>query len=128
MSILINDSDRFDITVRYGENNGNIEIFPEEGEIPQDAHSETFTFKRPNWAESRTMLSSCVIMNAANGEGVMDPYRFMDTRIKTLLKDWTLKDKDGNKIEVNPANIDMLPPTIVDCLFNRLTKKLTPQE
>jgi len=114
MSLLINESDTFVINVRYSQQAN--------GELIFDEGSETanFTFKRPNWIEMRTIMSNAVIVNANNGQAIIDPYKLMDTKIKLLLKEWDLK------IPVTESAIDRLHPTLIQYLFDKLNVETAP--
>jgi len=120
MSLFTKD-ETFDIAISYTRGDKGELKFDTEGEI------ETFTFRRPNWQDTRALMSASVIVSAQTGQAIVDPYRMMDMKIKTLLKDWTIK-KDGEKVEVTPENIDKLEPDLVQYLYNKLNSTLSITE
>lgn len=121
MSLLINDSDTFPVEVLFTKEENGTFVFG------KGDSKETFTFKRPTWNEMRLIMSSSVIINAANGQGLVDPYKMMDLKIKSLLKDWSLKDGE-NKLPLTNENIDKLNPDLIQYLFAKLNEGLTPKE
>lgn len=126
MSLLISDSEFVEIKVRYAEQGDSL-LFFEEGETGAK-QTETFWFKRPNWAEWVTMMSSAVYLDAINGQASLNPYKYADIKTKLLLKKWSLKGADEVGLEVNPANIGKLHPGLVQYLNKKLDEKLTPPE
>lgn len=126
MSLLVNESQLFDVIVIYARKNGELEFF-EEGKAPAGAVKETFKFKRPTWTEARDMMSASVLVDAVSGRSIIDPYKFMDMKVKTLIKDWSL-NHDGKKLELSEDNIDKLEPALVQHLFDRLEQRSAPAE
>lgn len=120
MPLLISESDTFKISVKYNyKPNGEIE-FKEDGK-----ESAVFVFKRPNWIDIRTIMSTSVIVNANNGQAIIDPYKLMDTKIKILLKSWDLKGEKG-EIELTNENVDKLHPELIQYLFDKMNAELSP--
>lgn len=123
MPLLISDNDLFEITVRYKEDGMKI-LYYEDGEtLPDDAKIEKFKFKYPNWVEQQTIMANALTVDAA-GTPFADPYRYMDNKIKTLLKGWTLKDGEGKDVELNIGNIERLNSSLVNYLNTKMDEIL----
>jgi len=129
MPLLLTDKDTFDITLWYVDNDGELKISASEpapantiDEIGR-AKSETFTFRWPNWADTKTMLAGSVMVDE-NGGVAVDPFKFMDGKVRTLLKDWTLTNPKGDKYPVNNMNIDKLHPALFEYLNKTVEARL----
>ena len=125
MSLLIQNDDLFTIDIYFKEENGSLEVI--EAPSPEDKF-EKFSFKRPNWQETRIVSSASVLVDANTGKAIIDPFKYMDLRLKLLLKDWTLKDQEGNKLPITYDNIDKLHPLLVQHLFGKVEEFLVPIE
>ena len=122
MSLLISENDTFEIKVAYSEvEDGRLEFEETEG-----AKHETFTFKQPSWANTRGILSACVIVDAESGRAIIDPYKMMDLRFKVLIKDWSITE-NGQKVPATMENVDKLHPSLVQEVYNRLNALLSPE-
>jgi hypothetical protein len=119
MPLLMEEDELLEIEVRYKETEKGIEIFNKDA--PSDAACAKFYFKRPCWGEYRTIMSASVNINVADGQAMVDPYKLSDLRLKKLLKDWTIENKNG-KIPITPANVDMLQPRIAQYLIDKLNQ------
>jgi hypothetical protein len=120
MSLIVSEKQLFEVVVRYKQNGDNL-LFYENGEKAEEGHKEEkFFFKRPSWSDTRIMMADTMFMDPATGQPILDPYRFMDRKIKTLLKDWTLKQEDGEKLPLTSENIDNLDPALINFLNAQL--------
>ena len=128
MSLLVGEKHTFKIDLKYFLKDQGITILTKEGQVPEGTQvkSETFTFKRPNWSEIQKMMSACVICDASTGRAIMDPYKFMDIKVKTLLRDWTLKDEEGNKMPLVEDTLSNMEPSVVQYLFDEMNEVLEP--
>lgn len=120
MSLLVTEDDIFDVVVKYSDKD-RLVIF-EDDKAPEDCKSETFTFKKPSWYEIRKMMSESLIPTA--GTVVLNPYIFMDVKLKALMVRWTLKDKEGKLLKLSYENIDMLHPSLCDHLSSKIDAML----
>jgi hypothetical protein len=121
MSLLVSSDQLFEIKIDY-------QIIPDKGVkiLETEEHNskqDTFYFKRPNWKDVRNIASASVSVDAVSGKVIADPYKYMDIKIKTLLKDWTITGDDGKKLEVSVVNIDKMHPDIVQSLAEKLEKQ-----
>src|SRR3990172_4896326 len=123
MGLLIGDKDVFEVKAIFEEKGNNTLVFYKEGEkVPETAKRESFTFRKPRWSDMRRMMSDSII---PTGMGVViNPYVFMDIKLKQLLQDWTLKDENGKKVKVDAEHIDMIHPALCDHLNAELDKIL----
>lgn len=123
MSLFVSDTDLFEIVVKYERRDGALLL-----DHPDAKNEERFWFKRPNWAESKAIMSQGVIVDGNSGQAIIDPYKLMDMKMRTLLKKWTLKGQDGEAMEVSPENLAKLDPLLVQHLYSRVEEQLSPQE
>jgi len=105
----------------FQKQDGGIEIVKDDKELPKDveAEKESFCFKPPAWGDVKAVMSSCSVLGK---EGAMsfDAYKFLDSRMKRLLVDWTLKDENGGRLPPTEENIDKLPSSVVTYLNEQL--------
>lgn len=120
MPLFVTDNDTVDVKVVYTESGGDLEFYEEK--FPDGSKAETFTFRRPNWQDQRTIMEGALAIDAT-GMPVVDPYKFMDSKFKTLLCKWTLKDEDGD-IPVTSENIDRLHPSLIEYLSSKADRLL----
>jgi len=117
MSLLINE-EQIEIKVYYIRKNNKIEVLDLEKDPAADLSNyklETFSFKRPGWGEIRSILSESVTITPSE-EWKIDPWKYMDSRMKHLLKGWSLIDENEKKLPVTRDNIDRLEFELVSHL------------
>lgn len=108
------------ITLRFAVVDGESVIFEDDETPPQDVEvqKESFFFRVPRWGDTRKIMSAA---SSVREDGmVLDPYRFIDARIKYLLADWTLTNKKGNKAPISEQTIEELPPEVINYLHRKL--------
>lgn len=117
--MLLVTEETFPIEVSYVMQDNVATICPNPVEGTEKA---VFYFKRPSWNDTRQINSGSV-----NEKNMIDPFRYMDVKIKRLLKDWSLVDEKGQKIPVSFENIDNADPIIMQYVFNALEQRLSPK-
>jgi hypothetical protein len=125
MPLFVTEQDVIVIEVCYLEENGQLKFLEEGDDSCQKPQVETFTFRRPNWSDNRLMMADSMFIDPTSGAPVLDPYRFIDRKMKILLKEWTLKVGD-EKLPVTGDNIDKLDAALINYLNRALDAKLTP--
>lgn len=121
--LLVDETSTFQVIVYHGEDTG---IFVIYSDTPPDAaKKDVFTFRRPNWVDVRNMNSASVLVDAVSGKAIIDPYKYMDLKVKSLLTDWTIS-KGEEKVPVSPDNVNRLQPELIQYLFQKLEEKLAP--
>ena len=75
-------------------------------------------FRYPNYSDSNNIMKNNIITD--NGEFKVDIANIKGTKMSILLKDWTFKDKEGNKIPATSENLNKLHPIIGNYLSNQL--------
>lgn len=120
MSLMVDKAPCMEIVVKYerlasGELKFHEEQAPTEGNIKE----EKFFFRSPGWGDTKIMAKASSRLDES-GRVFLDPYAFMDVRIKTLLCDWTLKDEKGNKLPIGASNVDSLHPSVLTYLSEKL--------
>lgn len=125
--LLIQDNDLFEVPIYFTQKDGRVAFYDNaEGvKVPEGAETETFVFRKPNWLDIRNINSAAMSLDGATTKPSIDMFRYMDLKVKTLLKDWTLKDANGAKVQVNVAAINKLHPDLVPHLFAKLEEYLT---
>jgi hypothetical protein len=126
MGLFIEESDVVEIKVWAKEGPAKEMLYFDKEE--PDCAVETFTFRRTTWDDTKILTASLassvvrpsVVTNDMNVNPA-DAMRFVDVKIKTLLKDWTLQTKEGKKRPVSKENIGKLDPVLVQHLFARLS-------
>lgn len=119
--LLVDSGNTFTISITYKED-GSLQIL-KDGE--PDGKTDTFTFRRPNWGDIRTMNSYAVLVDAVSGKAIIDPYKYMDIKIKMLLVGWTLKQGEED-LPLSADNVNRLDPILFQSLFEKLEHKINP--
>lgn len=123
--LLVSRNDVFEITINYVEENETLAFYEHDGDpIPAEAKIEKFVFRRPNWIDTKTISSIACHVDPFTGKAIVDPFKYMDQKFKTLLKDWTLTNELGEKLAVTYVNVDLLRPEIVQYVFQKMEDKL----
>lgn len=123
--LLVSRNDVFEIPIKYVEEKETLAFYEDDGDpIPTEAKTEKFFFRRPNWLDTKTISSISCHVDPFTGKAIVDPFKYMDQKFKTLLKDWTLKNDEGEKLAVTYLNIDLLRPEIVQYVFQKLEDRL----
>lgn len=112
MSLLIEEDELIEVCVHY-EKRDNAFVFYEEEH--KGAMTEKFYFKNPSWGDQTAIMEHAFGLDVS-GMTMMNPYLFIDGKIKVLLKKWSLK------MPVSDENIDKLQPALVNYLDDRLNK------
>lgn len=117
MSLISND-EFFEVKVYYKTKQNKTYIFDDEKDQKEDLSNynlETFSFKRPRWGEMKDIFSKSVSLSS-EGEMKVDPWKYMDRKIKCLLKEWSLVEENGEKVPITEANIDRLDYELISHL------------
>jgi hypothetical protein len=120
MSLLPKKKEIITIKVRYVTEDDVIRVLDEEEKVPegQEAIEEEFHFRAPRWGDTRYVMSAA---SSLGEDGInIDPYKFIDARIKRLIDDWSLKNEKGKKVALHEQNIDNLPPDVVSYINSQL--------
>jgi len=72
-----------------------------------------------NWEQENKIMNNVNKVDPMTGDIQFDIFQFRDSRIKSCLKEWNLKDDNNEIIPVNDSNINKLPSDIVIALINR---------
>lgn len=90
--------------------------------------SLTTWWSKMSWKEQNLSYSRCLKQIVGpEGEQIntLDTLMLRDMKLKTCLKKWDLKDKEGQEVPVNDMVIDMLVPEVAQELlssFERVTE------
>lgn len=107
MSLLIKEEDTFEVTVHFKLNEkGQVEVV--ETKEPE-CETEVFTFKYPAWKDVRTIIVESQVL--VEGVAVLDPIAFIEAKVKTLLRKWSLKDSEGKAIPI--TKLDLIPARVM---------------
>jgi hypothetical protein len=124
MPLLLTENDTFEIVVRFVEQNREFKFFEPGDAAPQEVLEERFVFRWPNWSDTKMMMMGAISVDEG-GETSVDPYKFMDGKIRILIKDWSLKDGNGEKYKINDKNIDKLHPALFEYLNRKIETTLS---
>jgi hypothetical protein len=127
MSLLISDKDTFDVKIRYVIKSGKAKILDEKDAPAPEEKEASFTFKRRlGWKETQMVFSTSISVDGA-GNVRTDPYKLIDARLRTLLKDWTVTGDDGKKLPLTSSGIDALDPDLVQYLMDKVNTVLNEE-
>lgn len=124
MSLLIDENETFEIKVTYVKIKDGLRFYEESEEAPEYAQREWFRFKRPNWEETCEMMSYAMV--PYNGTVILNPYRFIDAKLKVLMTAWSIKDKNGMETACSPENVAKLNPALCEYLSAKLDYSVLP--
>lgn len=110
ISMFVKKGNKLQIDVFVYETEEGVEATTEKQEVPQNVTAEvvSFTFRRPNYADSNALLRQFQGMTG----GTVDVGSLQNLAMSTMLVDWSLTDEKGEKVSVNKTNIDALQPAI----------------
>lgn len=135
--LLIDINETFSVTLIYTKGkDGELKILDKEPEatktpdVPGETVSgetskseecmrETFEFRKPAWGDVRVILNRSTIGGNLND---IDPLAFMESKIRILLKSWSLKDHKGKTVPFD--HLEKFPPPVVVYLNNEIDKVL----
>lgn len=124
MPLFISDDDVVELRVFHTEENGILKFYFNDP-MPSGVEENIFVFRRPNWGDQNVIMGTTLRIDLTSGTPIMDPYRFIDAKLKVLLRSWSLKDNKGNPLEVSSENIDKLDPNLIEHLNIRLNATLS---
>jgi len=88
-------------------------------------------WRRLTWGDQNSIYSKSIrSMQLSDGraKSEFDGILFRDSKLKTCLKQWDLKDDAGNPIECTPQNIDLLIPEVAMELIRQFETLTEPSE
>lgn len=104
--------------------NGQLEVHSEldapKGAEPFEKHA--VTFRRPNHADEVSIADEAITL--VDGRPVIRAAGLRFRRFVTLLKSWTLKDRDGDALPPTANNVGKLHPAIADFVSEQLEREL----
>lgn len=108
MSLIVDqEKSVFEVVLCFTpKDNGDIE-FHEPANAPDGAKTEKFVFRRPTWRDARVIMERSMIPGGEN----VDAIAYMDAKVRTLLKSWSLKDEAGGVLPI--AKFDSLSPAVI---------------
>lgn len=72
------------------------------------------------WKEQNNIMAQVSkITDPMSGQIQFDVYKFRDSKIKSCLKEWNLKDEQNNDLPVSSDLIDSLPADIIVALLEK---------
>lgn len=87
------------------------------------------TWRRITWKDQNHILSSSLkTITSADGKTSteLDGIKYRDTKLKTCLKNWSIKDAEGNEVPVTQDAIDSLSPEVAGELLNAFEQVTEP--
>lgn len=77
------------------------------------------TWSTVSWAINSEITKSSIKFNYQTNQNELDIPAFRDMRLKKLLLDWDLKDKNGNPVPKTNENISKLNSDLANALLNK---------
>jgi hypothetical protein len=124
--LLVDENDTVEVVVRYYEKPSGLDFLDNDEKACEGIQEEKFVFRRPNWDDWKA-INTDIVSVSDTGSSSINLHKFIDHRMKTLLKSWTLKTADGTPLPI-VGNIGKLKPALVTYLNRRLEEKLSPAE
>ena len=123
--LFIKKDDTINVKIYLAQNQKNETIFAikkeemvQQGIKEEDIKEETIEFRRPSYSDNVQIMNKAV--NVQDGNVHIDPVVLRYNRFCTLLKAWTLKDKDGQPIPANTRFINEMNPDFANLILDEL--------
>jgi hypothetical protein len=123
MPLFISDDDVVELKVFHTEKDGILKFYMKEP-MPAEVEENMFIFRRPNWGDQNAIMETTLRIDLTSGTPIMDPYKYIDAKLKVLLKSWSLKDNKGEPLKISSENIDKLDPNLIEYLNVKLNELL----
>jgi len=84
---------------------------------PENAVSDHLIYVKwsvPKWRQRMEMSESCKIYDPVKMEYSIDSMAWRDKWLKRSMVEWSLRDKEGNIIDLSDRNVDELPAELID--------------
>lgn len=122
--LIVNPNDTFKVNVIYKKNSkGEVEFLEKRPEGEVACEEDWFEFRFPNWSDVQAIMSQATRGGSLALDNI-DGMSFMDSKIKTLLKSWSLKDDNGKALPLD--HVDRLPASVMMHLSTEIDKELGP--
>lgn len=109
IQMFVNKTDNIKVDVYVYEEENDINATTKKDEIPKGLETTvvTFTFRKPNFADSRSLIKVL-----QENQDTADILSIQEYAMNKMLYEWTLCDNDGTKVLINEKNINLLQPAI----------------
>jgi len=114
MNIFVKKNDIIKVEVFIWEESDKIQATSDKIEVPksQDFEVLTFDFRRPNYADWKTIIEAAQTGGNTGVEVSLNVTKFQDQVLRSLLKDWDLKNAEGEKVSYSLRNLESLETQI----------------
>ena len=127
ISFFVQKTDRIRIPVYVYTKGDNVEATHLQNEVPKDIVGEqqviNFMFSKPSHIDSSNIIRQAQIKLRGSDDTSLDLVAFSDGILKTLLKEWDLKEGD-EVMKVSIVNINNLVPSIAKAAVAGLLEKV----
>jgi hypothetical protein len=126
MQLLVSKSDNVKVTVYCWEQDGEVEASHLKSDVPQDINAceqVEFSFRKPGYADSNIIIRNSNFKMEGE-DTTLNVTSFQDQVLRSLLVDWTLKDEDGKKVNVNNVSINNLVPNVARAAVAGVLEKI----
>ena len=133
MSGMFVSNELIDIPIKYVVTDGlkpPIIITSEEDEKKHGDKVKTMKTKwsRQNWKLSTELTRGSMTFNMATGQPMIDFMALRDSKLKKFLKEWDLKDNNGQNIPCNDEMKDQMHPSMATYLVDQYNEITLPSE
>lgn len=113
MKLFVTENDRIEVVIYAFENEGKINAVHTKEEVPEKIECEElkFTFRKPNYKDSRFIYSKCTEMSVLDNLK-LDPVALHNNILEQLLIDWNLTDENKVQVKFDSKKISNLSPII----------------
>jgi hypothetical protein len=122
MSLFIKPEDKFNVTVRYVENENKIRVVEEDSAAEESEQSITVTCRIPNFEMSQVILHSATIFTE-NGIPVVDMLRVRKAMLYHLAVSWDVED-EGKPVSLSAERISAMNPVVASALCAGIQNKV----
>jgi len=123
MPVFINKESKFEIKVFYTDIGNKVVIHNEE--LP-NCKVQKFLFRQANWEDTCDIMSSSFV--PYEGVLILNPYVFMDVKIRRLMAGWDIKDEKGIDVPFHVDSISSINPAVVEYLSRKIDEVIFPNK
>lgn len=123
MPVFINKESKFEIKVFYTDIGNKVVIHNEE--LP-NCKVQKFWFRNANWEDACDIMSSSFV--PYEGVLILNPYVFMDVKLRRLMAGWDIKDEQGNDVPFHIDSISSINPAVAEYLSKKIDEVIFPNK
>lgn len=127
MKLFVNENDTIGGSLYIGSKDGKIFCFDSESSAKETLGLEEivkhdFIFRKINFGISKKIQEKSFILR--DGSMSFDPISFRYERLINTLKNWTIKEENGDQVQINKENLDNLDSNLANAIVSLCDKLL----